>query len=78
GYKRYRERVLLETARAERRATWQRGQSAKEESLSPDEEGEPLMLTLLWLDETQQVKQRFPLESETMTLGRQRWRGSGR
>jgi pSer/pThr/pTyr-binding forkhead associated (FHA) protein len=70
SYKRYRERVLLETARTERRASWQRGQASKEDNLSTAEEGEPLALTLLWLDETQQVKQRFSIEGDTVTLGR--------
>lgn len=70
SYKRYRERVLLETARAERRATWQRAQKTTEANSLPAAESEPLMLILLWLDEAQQVKQQFPIESDTVTLGR--------
>jgi len=70
AYKRYRERVLLETARAERRAAWQQTKKSGEEPELPADENEPLELKLLWLDETQQVKKRFPIESDTMTLGR--------
>lgn len=66
-YKRYRERVLLDTARAGRRAAWQQAQADNEESAATED---PLPLTLLWLDETSAVKQEFAIESDTMTVGR--------
>lgn len=65
-YKRYRERVLLETARAGRRAAWQQAQADNEDSAATT----PLPLTLLWLDETAAVKQEFAIESDTVTVGR--------
>jgi hypothetical protein len=73
GYKRYRERVQIETVRAGRRAVWQQAQAAKEDATAA--EGEPLALTLLWLDEAQQVKQPFPIEADTVTLGRAEMEG---
>ncbi|MBL1131573.1 MAG: FHA domain-containing protein [Chloroflexi bacterium] len=66
-YKQYRERVLLETARAGRRAAWQQAQADNEDSAAATD---PLPLTLLWLDETSAVKQEFAIESDTVTVGR--------
>jgi hypothetical protein len=69
GFKRYQERAKVEVVRAERRATLQRVQQEQETAVPP-EELEPLQLTLLWLDDALQVKQRFPLEADHITLGR--------
>ncbi|HRQ39421.1 MAG TPA: FHA domain-containing protein [Chloroflexota bacterium] len=66
-YRRYRERVLLDTARAGRRAAWQQAQADKEADAADEE---PLPLTLLWLDEAAAVKQEFAIEPDTVTLGR--------
>lgn len=71
-YRRYRERMLVEAARAGRRATWQQAQAAKEDDIVATE---PLPLTLLWLDEASAVKQQFAIESETVTLGRAEMEG---
>lgn len=71
-YRRYRERVQLEAMHAGRRAAWQQAQAARGNDA---EEAEPLPLTLLWLDDTTAVKQEFPIESETVTLGRAEMEG---
>lgn len=69
GLKRYRERTLIAQARSERHAAWQRSRQEKEAAV-PAEEAIPMQLTLLWLDEALQVKQRFAIEADNVTLGR--------
>ncbi len=73
SYKRYRQRVLLDTVRAERRAAWQQAQAAKENVSSVEDERLPLLLLLL--DEAMQVKQQFLVELDTMTIGRAEMEG---
>ncbi len=69
-YKRYRERLMRREAHAERYAALQRIRQKKEAAI-PATTDDPLPLTLLWLDETMQVKVRLPIDAENVTLGRE-------
>lgn len=72
GGQRYRQRTMLNQARAERRNTLQR---IRQEPETAADTVEPLQLTLLWLEESLQVKQRIPVTAENVTLGREEAEG---
>ncbi|MCP4359673.1 MAG: FHA domain-containing protein [Chloroflexi bacterium] len=69
GYKRYRQRVVLDEARSSRRAALQRIQQIPE--LEPGNTTEPLYLALLLLAEDGEVGQHFPINGDNVTMGRE-------